>query len=124
MSELTPDDIRTCTTCGETKLIGAFHRNRSRPSGRHDKCKACMQEYNTARRARLSADDPGWEDRERVKNREYQQKWRRDNRDRSNAYSRVYYDRNRERISEKNRIAAAKRRADLRAARRDEREKE
>ncbi len=33
---------KTCVACGEQKDIEAFNRDRSRPSGRHPYCKACV----------------------------------------------------------------------------------
>ena len=37
---------KRCTKCGETKSLDEFHRNRSKPLGRHSYCRSCQREYN------------------------------------------------------------------------------
>jgi 5-methylcytosine-specific restriction endonuclease McrA len=35
------DAIRVCATCGETKPVGEFHRDKRSPGGRRAQCKPC-----------------------------------------------------------------------------------
>lgn len=38
----------TCNTCGKSKPITEYYKDRSRPSGHANKCKQCMSEYYRA----------------------------------------------------------------------------
>jgi hypothetical protein len=70
-----PDDTlpqeKTCTRCGETKPVEAFHRNRRRKDGRQTCCKDCN---NAQARA--------WERANRRRAAANRRKWDRDNPDR------------------------------------------
>ena len=40
---------KACKTCGETKPVSEFCKNRSRPTGIHSECKECMRKYRMSR---------------------------------------------------------------------------
>jgi hypothetical protein len=39
------EDMKLCTSCGETKHLADFNKNNSRSDGRGSKCRACMKLY-------------------------------------------------------------------------------
>lgn len=40
---------KTCTACGETKLLDDFHRHAKSPQGRRSSCKECVRAQERAR---------------------------------------------------------------------------
>ena len=36
---------KTCTKCGESKLLSEYHKNKRGKYGRHAKCKECVKAY-------------------------------------------------------------------------------
>lgn len=80
---------KTCTRCGQTKALEEFNRNRQEKNGRHAYCKACQREYNARYRA---------ENRERQ--REYAARWRAENRERERERVARWHAENRERRRE------------------------
>jgi len=40
---------KTCTTCGDTKPVGAFHANRAERDGRRRECRSCFNAYCRSR---------------------------------------------------------------------------
>ena len=41
--------LKTCSRCGQTKPLDAFHRNKSRRDGRAVRCKECTRDYDRNR---------------------------------------------------------------------------
>lgn len=41
--------MKYCTTCGETKELGDFHKSKAHSQGRASKCKDCTKKYQSAR---------------------------------------------------------------------------
>ena len=61
------DTTKRCSTCGETKPLAEFHKNKRRPDGLQERCKTCRRahyykpeqwlskrEYDQARRVELA----------------------------------------------------------------------
>lgn len=46
------DSRKTCSGCGEQKLLEAFSLNKASPDGRHSRCKVCRKAMSVAYRAR------------------------------------------------------------------------
>lgn len=102
---------KTCTGCGETQPLDAFHRNAGCRDGRYTRCKKCVREYGREHRkkpevrARRNASererrrDPAVRERER----EYQRRWRAKNPEKDAEYSRRYAEANREKSRESTR---------------------
>jgi len=100
--------FKTCTKCGETKLISKFSADRRNLDGYSGVCKTCRNKYYRARYAR---------DKERIKAlikkyredhkesyQKYIQKYREDHREYFKDLHRKYYLKNREVIKERNKI--------------------
>lgn len=76
---------KRCPTCGVTKPLDGFYRNKSRKNGRSDQCKECR---------RASARSYYWSAQEDVKARH--EAYQGNNREKINAYQRAYHFANRE----------------------------
>ena len=69
---------KPCTKCGETKPLDDFHRDKTRAGGRKSDCKECVREYE--RRYR---------EENRDKRLEYELRYREENRDILNQGSKI-----------------------------------
>ena len=70
---------KPCTKCGETKPLDDFHRDKTRAGGRKSDCKECVREYE--RRYR---------EENRDKRLEYERRYREENRDILNQGNKIY----------------------------------
>ena len=70
---------KPCTKCGETKPLDDFHRDKTRAGGRKSDCKECVREYE--RRYR---------EENRDKRLEYELRYREENRDILNQGNKIY----------------------------------
>lgn len=86
MGESTPAEPRTCTKCGEPKLLSAFGRQRNK-DGTYRVRSACKDCVNAASRDRYR-DDPHW----RVRHKILRDRWRTEN----PTFFAEYYQANRE----------------------------
>ena len=68
---------KTCTKCGETKPLDGFHRDKGTADGRRGKCKECVREYD--------------------------RRYREENRDKILDRKRIYYEENRDERLERDR---------------------
>lgn len=46
VTDLEPLSSKTCPKCGETKLFGEFHKDKSRKDGKFPHCRECVKEGN------------------------------------------------------------------------------
>ena len=83
---------KTCTKCGETKSLDAFHRDKTRAGGRRPYCKECVRE--SQRR---------YYEENRDKWLEYARRYHEENRDKVLEYKRRHYEENRDKVRERNR---------------------
>ena len=83
---------KTCTKCGEKKPLDGFHRNKRKADGRDPHCKECRREYN--RRYR---------EENRDKTLDYSRRYREENRDKERERNRRYREENRDKVRERNR---------------------
>ena len=79
-------DKKTCTLCGKTKLLSAFHNNLRNQGGKQARCKDCIKAYN---RARYQAN----KDKIIARSRAYYEANKDEYADRSRAYRRANRDR-------------------------------
>ena len=81
--------FKTCSKCGETKLISRFPTDRRNPDGYSGICKTCKNKYYQARYAR---------DKDRIKalNQKYQEKYREAHKESYQEYSRRYREEHKE----------------------------
>lgn len=49
-SMMSPDGLKRCYKCGESKPFGAFNRSQHAYDGHQDKCRSCQTAYRAARR--------------------------------------------------------------------------
>jgi len=96
--------MKTCTKCGQTKALEKFNRNRRAKDGRQSRCKACQREYNARYRAENREQErervARWHAENRDRKREYAARWREKNRERQREYFARYRAENRERYRE------------------------
>ncbi len=81
--------FKTCTKCGETKLISKFFVERRNPDGYKGICKTCVKKYYQARYAR---------DKDRIK--ALNKKYRKDHKESRQKYDRKYREDHREYLKE------------------------
>ena len=81
--------FKTCSKCGETRLISRFPIDRRNPDGYSGICKTCKNKYYQARYAR---------DKDRIKalNQKYQEKYREVHKESYQEYSRRYREEHKE----------------------------
>jgi len=91
--------VKTCSGCGETKLLDQFSINRRAKDGRQSRCKACARAYRRAHREDIRSYNLA--NRQRIA--ELRQTYQRANRKRIAKQKQVYYQANRQRIAERNR---------------------
>ncbi|ODR06427.1 hypothetical protein BHQ21_11600 [Mycobacterium sherrisii] len=83
------DPMKTCTKCGETKPLDAFHRDQRKPDGRQAQCKNCrnagtaayQRAYRTANAEAISERDRAYRAANRVAIAEYRRAYRAANRE-------------------------------------------
>jgi hypothetical protein len=82
---------KTCSKCGQSKLLCDFYKHKGGKYGVRSECKECKKEY--------------YQDNKEYRN-EYGRVWYEFNKERRNETSRVYYQNNKKRIKENNRVWA------------------
>lgn len=85
--------MKTCTKCGETKPLDAFHRDRSRADGRVRRCRECVAEHDRRYREENL-------DKELERSRRYYE----ENRDKARERKRRYWEENRDYFRAANRV--------------------
>lgn len=107
--------LRICNTCGTSKSLEDFHRDRSASLGRSWCCKACagdrVRRWAKANRAHVNASNAASRARRVDAVRAANAKYRAENRDAIRRRQREYQERNREAIRQKSREGARARRA-------------
>ena len=92
--------MKTCTKCGETKPLDAFHRNRSKADGREAQCRECTLErcrrYHEENRDKELERKRRYHEENRDKVLERNRRWREENRDKELEYRRRYREENRD----------------------------
>ena len=86
--ERASNDIKTktCTKCGEEKLLGDFNKVVKNSEKRRAKCKKCETEQQNERRKIRRKEDPEYRAKENARSRQ----WKIDNRDKHLSYRRGY----------------------------------
>ena len=69
---------KTCSTCGETKKVSEFHKNRTGKFGVDSRCKVCVKAYYRANRDSIRARSTAWH----AANKDRRAAWRAANKDR------------------------------------------
>lgn len=115
----TVEAVKRCSKCGVEKPLGEFCKAKLGKYGVRGECKACMREYQTRYRAENKDKRRSWQCQWRQRNPEYQAKYYAKNRDKWLAYYAKYYAENRDIKLE----YAAKYRARYRAENRDKERK-
>lgn len=77
--------VKRCTKCGEMKDLSEFYRNRARPDGRNNECRACSKSRTLDYTARLKSEIG--EDEFRRRGRERVQRSRDNEKSRVRAYN-------------------------------------
>jgi len=73
--------MRECCICRETKELDEFHRDKTKPGGRDYRCRLCDN-----KRGRLN------------RNKEYEKKWKENNRDKVKLYSKRWQEKNKKKV--------------------------
>src|SRR5690625_4875960 len=88
--------MKTCTKCGQTKPIDAYHRDRQKRDGRTPLCRECVKAYNAAyrkeNREEIRARKAAYYRANREKLRAQNAAYRRANREEISARAAVYYE--------------------------------
>jgi len=79
--------LKTCSRCKEDKLISDFHKDSSRPDGLAFFCKSCTKEYNSKYRQ---------ENKEKISAR--WKKWREENKEHHSLVGKEYYEKNKSKL--------------------------
>jgi hypothetical protein len=110
--------FKTCTNCGEAKLLDEFYRAKDKPFGRQSWCKSCKTAYFAEHRADKAEYDRGYREMKgdtlreqkahyaamhRDDKREYDRQYRSENADRIRTNKRAYAEANREAVLAKKR---------------------
>ena len=99
MSNDSPTEKR-CSRCRETKLLDAYHKNKSRKDGLTNQCKACRAEHRVANAAAMSEYNRTYTAAHLDYYREYQRKWRAAKGEAHREYKRAYRAANADHIRE------------------------
>lgn len=98
--------FKTCTKCGETKLISKFFVERRNPDGYKGICKTCVKKYYQERYARdkdrIKALNKKYQEDHKESRQKYSQKYREDHREHLKETARKWYLENKEAIKERN----------------------
>ena len=83
---------KMCAKCGETKPLDGFHRDKGTADGRRGKCKECVREY-----------DRRYREENRDKMLDYKRRYYEETRDKRLEYARRYHEENRDKRLESHR---------------------
>ena len=83
------EQTKTCTSCGETKTVAEFHKDKSRRDGLSNACKCCnmarIAEWQKANPEKSRANAAKWQKANPEKRRSQDAKWRKANPDKVRA---------------------------------------
>ena len=85
---------KICKCCGRNRRIGRFGRLSAKSDGKNIYCRECMREFTKEWKHSLKGI---------VSNKNYNRKWRRENKNRIKEYNKEYYKLNKDRILYNNR---------------------
>ncbi|MBA7585062.1 hypothetical protein ES695_04785 [Candidatus Atribacteria bacterium 1244-E10-H5-B2] len=98
--------FKTCSKCGETKLISRFSADRRNSDGYKGICKTCVNKYYKRRydrnREKFKALNKKYREDHKESRKEYHQKYREDHREYLKETARKWYLENKETIKERN----------------------
>jgi len=89
---------KVCTKCGEEKLLGEFHRDKSVKYGRKYQCKLCTKQYREANKERSSEYSKQYYEANKEKLLEKNKKHHEENKEKINQYRKECYEANKEKI--------------------------
>jgi hypothetical protein len=95
--------MKKCKTCGETKPLTEFGKQKATKDGYTYKCKSCMSEYNRQWREENKETVREYNRQWREENRERIKQYRQENRETAKEYNKQYRQENRETVREYNR---------------------
>lgn len=85
---------RTCTICGEAKILGEFHKNKSSPDGHYSICKVCTvprrKKRHLRNRDKENAQNCLYRNQNRERAAEYARFWQKNNPEKVRTISRNY----------------------------------
>ena len=101
---------KTCSKCGEEKLLDEFHIDKTRKDGRRSRCKLCVRKYCQDNKEKIAAQAKRYYQANRETKIEYSRQHRQDNKEKIKQYrqknkekhsrlSRDYYKNNQEKIA-------------------------
>lgn len=82
--------VKRCPTCGETKSVDGFSRNRSKRDGLATQCKECQRTYYEANWEERRAKQRAYDEAHREKIRAYQEAYRDAHLEEQRAYDSAY----------------------------------
>lgn len=103
------DNGKTCCTCGLTKPLSAFAKDKSKKDGHHSKCHECVKAYKAAHAKRINEQRKAYREanKEAIAQymKEYRKSYREQNRERLSAASSAWNAANKERFAEIRRLS-------------------
>jgi len=99
--------MKDCTQCGKKKELSEFSVNRAKEDGLNNWCRACMSDYQKARRVRANASRPeGWKQKTKDKS-SYMKAWTEAHPGAMTAYKKAWWDKHRDRLLVKEKVRYA-----------------